>query len=63
MPGIDISLIQVDSPDPTLVGSNLAYTLIATNDGLFDATGVTLIGNFPDGINLVSFSANQGTCG
>jgi len=57
--GADLSISQVDSPDPVLVGDNVTYTLTVTNLGPDGATGVTLTDTPPAS---ASATASQGTC-
>jgi uncharacterized repeat protein (TIGR01451 family) len=53
----DLSLTKSDSPDPVAVGSDLAYTLIATNAGPSEATEVTLTDELP---STVVFAGSAG---
>ena len=60
--GTDLGLSQSDTPDPVNVASGLAYTLIASNNGPEDATGVSVIDTLPAGVVFQSASATQGGC-
>ena len=51
---VDLAITKtVDTPAP-LEGDNIVYTLIATNNGPSDATGVTITDNLPVGVTYVS---------
>ena len=58
----DLSLIKGDSPDPVLIGGRLTYTLVVTNRGPSDATGVTLTDILPRDVSFVSATPTQGRC-
>lgn len=60
--GTDLSLTQSDTPDPVNVASPLSYSLLATNNGPDDASGVTVIDTLPAGTTFQSASATQGSC-
>jgi uncharacterized repeat protein (TIGR01451 family) len=60
--GADLSLTKADSPDPVPVGSNLTYTITASNGGPDPATGVTVSDTLPTGPAFVSANASQGSC-
>jgi uncharacterized repeat protein (TIGR01451 family) len=53
---VDLTLTKTDSPDPVKVGQDLTYTLLVTNNGLQDATGVTVVDTLPGGVTFVSAS-------
>ena len=58
----DLSITKSDSPDPVTPGSNLTYTLTATNSGPSDATGVVVTDTLPTGVTLVSATPSVGSC-
>ena len=53
----DLGITKTDAPDPVRVGDKLTYTLLATNDGPQDTTGVTVVDTLPVGVTFVSASA------
>lgn len=56
---VDLSVTKTDSPDPVVAGSNLTYTITATNTNNTNtaATNVTLVDTLPAGVTFVSASA------
>ncbi len=58
---IDLAITKTDSADPVSPGEPLVYTLIVTNNGPSDATGVNVVDNLPDGIRITSASSTVGT--
>jgi uncharacterized repeat protein (TIGR01451 family) len=53
-PSVDLSLAKTDSADPATAGTDLTYTLVATNNGPSDASGVIVSDPLPAGTNFVS---------
>ena len=60
--GTDLSVTQVDTPDPVNVATPLSYTITVSNAGPDDATGVTLTDTLPVGVTFLSATASQGAC-
>ena len=58
----DLSVAQVDSPDPVTSGQNVTYSVKVSNDGPTAATGVMLTDTLPALSTLVSASPSQGSC-
>jgi uncharacterized repeat protein (TIGR01451 family) len=58
----DLSLVKTGSPNPAVVGINLSYRIVVTNNGPAMATNVTVIDTLPAGITFVSATPTQGTC-
>ena len=59
----DLSITKSDSPDPVIAGETLTYTLVVTNNGPAEATGVIVTDMLPGELTLVSATASQGSCG
>ena len=60
--GAELSVTQVDTPDPVSVVNPLSYSLTVSNNGPDDATGVTVTDIIPAGTTFQSASATQGVC-
>ncbi len=59
-PNADMSVAITDSPDPIVLGSgNITYSIVATNNGPANASGVRVIDTLPAGATFVS--AKPGT--
>ncbi|MFZ5876473.1 MAG: DUF11 domain-containing protein [Nitrospirota bacterium] len=58
----NLSITKTDSPDPVLVGQNLTYTIVVTNNGPNSATGVSMTDTLPAGATWVSTMTSQGSC-
>ena len=52
----DLAVTKSDAPDPVVVGSNLTYTLMVTNNGPSEVTGVALADTLPANVDFVSAS-------
>jgi uncharacterized repeat protein (TIGR01451 family) len=50
----DLSVSKTDSPDPVIVGHDLAYRIIAYNAGPSDATGIVVTDILPPGVTFKS---------
>jgi uncharacterized repeat protein (TIGR01451 family) len=51
-----------DAPDPALVGGNITYSIVVTNNGPTTSTGVLLTNTLPSSLIFVSVTASQGSC-
>jgi len=58
----DLSVAKTDQTDPVVVGQDLSYTLVVTNNGPSLATNVVLTDTLPSGVIFVSAIPSQGTC-
>ena len=58
----DLSLTNVDSPDPVTGDAPLAYAIQVANAGPDAATNVVVTDNLPKGTTFVSAEATQGAC-
>ncbi len=58
----DVAIIKSGSPNPVLQGQTLTYTLVVTNNGPLDATGVVAADTLPTQVSYVSASTTRGTC-
>ncbi len=56
----DLSITKTDSPDPVNAGSNLTYTITATNSGPDPATTASFSDTLPAGTTFVSLPAVAG---
>ena len=53
-PSVDVIVGMTGSANPTIVGSNLTYTITVTNSGPAPASGVVLTNFLPPGVTVVS---------
>ncbi len=58
---VDLAVTKVDDIDPITPGSTLQYTMVVTNNGPSQATGVTLSDTLPAGLTFVSATSTVGT--
>lgn len=58
---IDLVIDKSDTPDPVIAGQQLTYTLLVSNQGPSDASGVTVVDTLPSGVTYVSATTTQGT--
>jgi len=56
---VNLALVKQDDIDPVLVGRNVTYNLVVTNNSKTDATGVKVIDTLPAGLSYVS---DDGSC-
>jgi uncharacterized repeat protein (TIGR01451 family) len=59
--GVAFSITNTVDKSTANVGDNVTYTIVVTNNGSVDATGLTVIDDWPVGITYVSSSADQGS--
>jgi len=58
---IDLEITKEGLPNPVVAGQQLTYTLLVTNQGPSDASGVTVTDTLPSGVTYVSATTTQGT--
>jgi uncharacterized repeat protein (TIGR01451 family) len=61
-PAADLAVTTSDVPDPVRKGQNLTYTVVVTNNGPAQATGVTLTDSLPADVSFVSATTTAGSC-
>ena len=59
--GVAFSITNTVDKSTANVGDTITYTIVVTNNGSVDATGLTVIDDWPVGITYVSSSADQGS--
>ena len=62
-PRADLSVTNVDSPDPVSVGDSLTYTVTVTNNGPDPAVGVGIVDSLDRSLRLRSVRSQDGRCG
>ncbi len=60
-PTVDLVVGLTAAPNPTIVTSNITYTISVTNAGPSTATGIVATNLLPAGLTFVSAGASQGT--
>ena len=58
---VDLAIVKTDSSDPVVAGGQLTYTLVVTNNGPSNATGVTVTDTLPAQLTFVSGNSTSGT--
>jgi uncharacterized repeat protein (TIGR01451 family) len=61
-PRIDLQITKSAAPSPANVGNQVTWTMVVTNNGPNNATGVTMADPVPAGLTFVSATSSQGTC-
>jgi uncharacterized repeat protein (TIGR01451 family) len=61
-PKIDLQITKSAAPNPANVGNQVTWTMVVTNNGPNNATGVTMADPVPAGLTFVSATSSQGTC-
>jgi uncharacterized repeat protein (TIGR01451 family) len=62
LPGADLAVSKVDTPDPVSTGGDITWTITVTNNGPGTATNVTVNDLLPNGTTFVSCAASLGSC-
>ena len=58
----DVSIAKTASPDVVGVGQTLTYTIVVTNNGPGDASGVTVKDPLPTVLSFATVTTTNGTC-
>ena len=58
----DLEVALTVTPDPVEAGSNLTYTVVLTNNGGGDTSGVVVTDELPPGLSFVSTTPGWPTC-
>jgi uncharacterized repeat protein (TIGR01451 family) len=61
-PTIYLAITKAAAPSPVSLGSQITWTLVVTNNGPSNATGVKVADPLPSGMTFVSATASEGTC-
>jgi uncharacterized repeat protein (TIGR01451 family) len=59
--GVDLDLVKTVDADSAAVGDIVEYTIVVTNKGPADATGVVVKDALPNGLDYVSSKADRGS--
>jgi uncharacterized repeat protein (TIGR01451 family) len=59
--GADLSVAQIDSPNPVTMNDDLTYTITVTNNGPTTSTSVIVTDTLPATVIFVSVASSQGT--
>jgi len=59
-PESDLGVSMTESPDPVLAGANVSYSIVVTNNGPSDATGVSATITLPAGFSVLTISPAAG---
>jgi uncharacterized repeat protein (TIGR01451 family) len=63
LPVSDLAIEKTDFPDPVVIGHELTYTVLVTNEGPSLAQDVVMTDTLPSQAWLISATPEQGTCG
>ncbi len=61
-PKTDLQITKTPSVPSIVAGGQVMYTLVVTNNGPSDATGVTVSDALPNGLTLAALKGSQGSC-
>jgi uncharacterized repeat protein (TIGR01451 family) len=59
-PAADLTISQTVAPEEALVGDNLSYTVLVTNNGPAIASGVEMTDSLPAEVSLIAATPSQG---
>ncbi len=57
---VNLTIEKQGAPEPVVAGTELVYTLLVTNQGPSDATGVTVVDTLPAEVTYLSATTSQG---
>ena len=60
-PCADVAVYKKESPEPVVAGEPIIYTIVVTNRGPDDATGVVMQEALPTLVDVTSFGVSQGS--
>jgi uncharacterized repeat protein (TIGR01451 family) len=60
---VNLNLTKTASPNPGIALANLTYRITVTNNGPSPGTNVSMTDTLPGGVNFVSATPTQGSCG
>ncbi|MCO6458200.1 MAG: DUF11 domain-containing protein [Pirellulaceae bacterium] len=58
---VNLQIVKTGQPDPVVAGEQLVYTLMVTNQGPSQATGVVVTDTLPADVTFVSATSSQGS--
>jgi uncharacterized repeat protein (TIGR01451 family) len=58
----DLAITKSGAPNPVKQGQTVTYTLVVTNNGPTDASGVSVTDTLPSQVSYVSATPTQGSC-
>jgi len=61
-PKVDLAITKSVAPNPATLGNQVTWTMVVTNNGPNNATGVTVADPVPAGMSFVSVTSSQGSC-
>lgn len=61
-PGVDLAIGMNSAPDPVVLGSNMVYTIMVTNNSIGPAHNALVTHALPSSVTYVSAQSSQGNC-